>query len=156
MGHVTTMFIRDFSFQKVHIALFLPFCPSLIASSFGSSRIRSNSKRMVRLQLFCFNLDLHPRGFRAVLHDPEIYPDPEEFKPEQFLNRDGSFRDDPRIALAFGAGKRICPGREFAEATLFIVASSVISIFNLTKAQDENGYDIPVRVATSVQSGLLM
>jgi cytochrome P450 len=110
---------------------------------------------MVRLQLVRFNLDLDLMSFRAVLHDPELYPDPEEFKPGRFLNGDGSFRDDPRITLAFGAGKRICPGREFAEATLFIVASSVISVFNLTKAKDENGDDIPVRVATSDRSGLL-
>lgn len=31
--------------------------------------------------------------------------------------------DDPAIALAFGAGKRICPGRHFVISTLFIVAS---------------------------------
>ncbi|KAI0273084.1 cytochrome P450 [Russula aff. rugulosa BPL654] len=43
----------------------------------------------------------------AILHDPELYPDPEEFKPERFLNEDGSVRDDPTLSLAFGIGKRI-------------------------------------------------
>jgi cytochrome P450 len=92
---------------------------------------------------------------RAVLQNPELYPDPEEFKPERFLDDDGSFREDPKIALAFGAGKRICPGREFAEAALYIVASSVISVFNFTKAQDENGCDIPVKVAKTARNTLL-
>jgi len=81
----------------------------------------------------------------AILHDPEIYPDPEEFKPERFLNEDGSVRDDPTLSLVFGVGKRICPGRHFVDATIFIVASSILSVFNVTKAKDENGYEIPVK-----------
>jgi cytochrome P450 len=81
---------------------------------------------------------------RAILHDPELYPDPEAFKPERFLNQDGSFRDDPTISLAFGAGRRICPGRHFVDAELFVMAASVLSVFNVTKAKDEKGNEIPV------------
>lgn len=69
------------------------------------------------------------------------------FKPERFLNEDGTFRDDPTLSLAFGAGKRICPGRYLVEATLFVVAASVLSVFNVTKARDENGHEIPVSPA---------
>jgi len=92
----------------------------------------------------------------AILHDPEIYPDPEEFKPERFLNEDGTVRDDPRLALAFGVGKRICPGRHLVDATLFIVASSVLSVFNVAKAKDENGNEIPVKAAMQVSNGLVI
>jgi cytochrome P450 len=102
------------------------------------------------------DLDIHLRHFRAILHDPELFPDPEEFKPERFLNKDGSFRDDPAIALAFGAGKRICPGRHFVGLTLFIVASSVLSVFNVTKAKDENGHDIPVKAAVTLANGFVV
>jgi cytochrome P450 len=93
---------------------------------------------------------------RAILHDPEIYPDPEEFKPERFLNPDGTVRDDPTLSLVFGAGKRICPGRHFVDATIFIVASSVLSVFNATKAKDENGNEIPVKAAVIVDRGVVM
>ncbi|KAI0291061.1 cytochrome P450 [Multifurca ochricompacta] len=89
---------------------------------------------------------------RAILHNPKLYPDPETFKPERFLNKeDGTFRDDPTILLAFGAGKRICPGRHFVDATLFVVISSVLSVFNVTKAKNKDGNDIPIEVATSVE-----
>ncbi len=101
-------------------------------------------------------LDVYLRHFRAILHDPETYPDPEEFKPERFLNEDGSVRDDPTLALAFGAGRRICPGRHIVDATLFIVASSVLSAFNVTKAKDENGNEIPVKAEVTVSSGIVM
>ncbi|KAF8504872.1 cytochrome P450-like protein [Russula emetica] len=101
-------------------------------------------------------LDIYLRRFRAILHDPEMYPDPEEFKPERFLNEDGSVRDDPTLALAFGAGKRICPGRHIVDATLFIVVSSVLSAFNVTKAKDENGNEIPVKAEVTVLSGIVV
>ena len=101
--------------------------------------------------LYIWNLDVHLRSFRAVLHDPEIYPDPEKFKPERFLNDDGSVRDDPTLSLVFGIGKRICPGRHLVDATIFIVTSSVLSVFNVTKAKDENGNEIPVKGTISLR-----
>jgi cytochrome P450 len=92
----------------------------------------------------------------AILHDPEIYPDPEEFKPERFLNEDGSVRDDPSLSLVFGAGKRICPGRHLVDATLFMVTSSVLSAFNVTKAKDEDGKEIPVKAAVTASGGVVI
>ena len=46
------------------------------------------------------------RYFRVILHDPEIYPDPdpEEYQPESILNENGSVRDDPSLSLTFGVG----------------------------------------------------
>ncbi len=68
-----------------------------------------------------------------------MYPEPDTFKPERFLNQDGTLRDDPVLMSAFGFGKRICPGRHFADATLFIVVASVLSVFNVRRPDPENG-----------------
>ncbi|KAF8483908.1 cytochrome P450 [Russula ochroleuca] len=92
----------------------------------------------------------------AILHDPEVYPDPEEFKPERFLNEDGSVRDDPTLSLVFGIGKRICPGRHFVDSTIFIVTSSVLSVFNVRKAKDRNGNEVPVKAEVTVNRGITM
>ncbi|KAI9433755.1 cytochrome P450 [Lactarius indigo] len=96
------------------------------------------------------------RCVRAILHNPDLYPDPEAFIPERFLYEDETLRDDPVISLAFGAGKRICPGRHFVDSTLFIVVSSVLSVFNVMKAKDENGREIPVNVASSLESSIVV
>ncbi|KAH9170543.1 cytochrome P450 [Lactarius sanguifluus] len=80
----------------------------------------------------------------GVLHDPELYPDPEAFKPERFLDKDGNFCDDPLIPLAFGAGRRHCPGRHFVDTVLFVQTASMLSVFNVTNAKDKDGNDIPV------------
>ncbi|KAI0302454.1 cytochrome P450 [Multifurca ochricompacta] len=75
----------------------------------------------------------------AILHDSATYPEPNIFKPERFLKSDGSSRDDPTLTSAFGFGKRICPGRHFAEATLFIVIASMLSVFNIEKRPGSDG-----------------
>jgi cytochrome P450 len=95
---------------------------------------------------------------RAILHNPELYPDPDAFKPERFLNKDGTFRDDPTIHLAFGAGRRICPGRHFVDATLFVVTASILSVFKVTRAKDKNGNEIPVALPDpeSIQGSIAM
>lgn len=43
-----------------------------------------------------------------MLHNPQDYPNPDEFKPERFLGEDGLFNPevpDPSL-LAFGFGRR--------------------------------------------------
>ena len=149
------MFIRATLFQKVCLLL-VSFCFLILKRKLfdHQKRIYNGSRCLVR-RLF-IQLDIYLRHFRAILHDPETYPDPEEFKPERFLNQDGSIRDDPALALAFGAGRRICPGRHIVDATLFIVASSVLSAFNVTKAKDENGNEIPVKAEVTVLSGIVV
>jgi cytochrome P450 len=96
------------------------------------------------------------RCFRAILHDPEVYPEPDKFKPERFLNEDGTVRDDPMLSLVFGIGKRICPGRHLVEAIIFIVISSILSVFDVTRAKDENGNEIPVKVTIAPNRGQFM
>jgi cytochrome P450 len=76
---------------------------------------------------------------RAILHDPANYPDPDAFKPERFLNTDGSLRDDPVLIATFGFGKRVCPGRHFVDSTLFIIVASLLSVFNIEKGKDTDG-----------------
>lgn len=57
----------------------------------------------------------HPRhlifdcSFRAILHDPEVFDDPEAFVPERYLKNgqlDPNARD-PAVA-SFGYGRRYC------------------------------------------------
>jgi hypothetical protein len=40
--------------------------------------------------------------------------------------------------------------------TLFIVAASVLSVFNVTNSKDENGHEMPVRVPMADRSGVVV
>ncbi|KAI0064159.1 cytochrome P450 [Artomyces pyxidatus] len=78
----------------------------------------------------------------AILHNH----DPDAFKPERFLTEEGTLNDD-EVPFVFGLGRRNCAGMHFASATLWIMMASVLAVFNISKARDEQGNDIPVEVA---------
>ncbi|GJJ08157.1 hypothetical protein Clacol_002365 [Clathrus columnatus] len=83
-----------------------------------------------------------------ILHDPEVYPDPMSFKPERFLpDKDGNVPRDPAVSGVFGFGRRICAGRHLAEGSVWIMAASVLSLFNIRPATDSDGKPIDVRYA---------
>lgn len=73
---------------------------------------------------------------RAILHDPDVYPEPEVFNPDRFLTPDGILRDDPTFPSVFGFGKRICPGKHLVDATLFIFAVTVLSVLRIERGRD--------------------
>ncbi|KAH9970770.1 cytochrome P450 [Russula compacta] len=77
----------------------------------------------------------------AILHDAATYPELEAFKPERFVDPEGTLRDDPTLISAFGYGKRICPGRHFAESTLFIVIAPMLSVFDIERGPDSKPFN---------------
>ncbi|KAJ7164332.1 cytochrome P450 [Mycena filopes] len=78
----------------------------------------------------------------AILHNEDVYPDPEAFKPERFL-LDGHLNPAvPDPDAAFGFGRRLCPGRHMATASLWSCIASILATFDITKALDEQGHEI--------------
>lgn len=77
------------------------------------------------------------------LHDPNVYADPDTFDPERFLEPRN--QPDPTIE-AFGYGRRICPGRFFADASLYLNIAQSLAVFNLAKAVDGGGRTVEVDV----------
>ncbi|RFU23995.1 hypothetical protein B7463_g12342, partial [Scytalidium lignicola] len=87
----------------------------------------------------------------AIHREEALYPDPETFRPERWLEPEyPTFRapltEFPNLKRfsAFGFGRRICPGLESAENALFIQVSSLAWACNVTRKKDKDGNDIPV------------
>ncbi|TFK48739.1 cytochrome P450 [Heliocybe sulcata] len=70
------------------------------------------------------------------MHDPDIYTDPMNFNPDRFLGSQPE--QDPR-EYVFGFGRRICPGRNVAEASVWLSCAASLAVFNISKPVDGSG-----------------
>lgn len=68
--------------------------------------------------------------------DPTVYHDPETFKPERFLP---PYNEPAATSFTFGFGRRICPGRVLADASLFLTVAQSLAVFNINKKVDKDG-----------------
>ncbi|EDR09338.1 uncharacterized protein LACBIDRAFT_248749 [Laccaria bicolor S238N-H82] len=90
----------------------------------------------------------------SILHDPEVFEGPEEFRPERYL-KDGQIDPsvrDPGVA-AFGFDRRMCPGRYLSDNSLYSIVSSVLAVYNINAPVDESGK--PNQLVVNYTSGLL-
>ncbi|KAL8188129.1 UNVERIFIED_CONTAM: hypothetical protein K2H54_061979 [Gekko kuhli] len=65
---------------------------------------------------------------RSVLFDPKMWETPQKFNPNHFLDKDGKCVDKEELLL-FGAGARICLGKEMARMELFTFFTSLLRAF---------------------------
>ncbi|KAF7362830.1 Cytochrome P450 monooxygenase 67 [Mycena venus] len=68
---------------------------------------------------------------RAMLHDPDVYEDPNEFNPDRFIAKSTTHAAPDPARAAFGFGRRICPGRYFADDSIWIAMSSILHVFSI-------------------------
>lgn len=71
-----------------------------------------------------------------------------EFQPERFLAKDGKdLPPDPR-SFCFGFGRRVCPGRNLAENSLFLTIVQSLAVFSINKPT-EDGKEVEPEVKFS-------
>ncbi|KAJ2925686.1 hypothetical protein H1R20_g11406, partial [Candolleomyces eurysporus] len=93
----------------------------------------------------------------AILHDPEVYPDPMAFKPERFLTADGKSLDpkvqDPYFSGASGLNYRrsLLPVAIKAFAQDVLTAAYILAVFDVTPPKDESGNTIALELKTLSQ-----
>lgn len=60
----------------------------------------------------------------ATSRDPAVFPNPDEFQPSRWFNKDQTHH--PYASVPFGVGKRSCIGRRIAELELYLALSRVM------------------------------
>ncbi|KAL1568305.1 unspecific monooxygenase [Salvia divinorum] len=66
----------------------------------------------------------------AISRDPSLWENPEEFRPERFLEMSTDFRGLHFEFTPFGAGRRGCPGVTFAVAVDELVLAKLVQNFD--------------------------
>jgi cytochrome P450 len=72
-------------------------------------------------------------GICAIHHDPAVFPEPERFRPERFLERTFS----PFEFLPFGGGHRRCMGAALSDYEMRIVLATIVSRWDLAPARED-------------------
>lgn len=74
----------------------------------------------------------------AMGRDPSIWPNPDSFEPERFLDKKVDFKGQHFELIPFGAGRRICPGMPLATRILQMTVAVLVHNFEwkLEKEKD--------------------
>ncbi|KAJ7624408.1 cytochrome P450 [Roridomyces roridus] len=81
-------------------------------------------------------------------HDPRVYSNPWTFDPERFIAKEGKQPEmDPRD-LMFGFGRRICPGRVLADASVWMTAAMSLAVFKIGRHPKYSHIDLDVTSGT--------
>ena len=98
---------------------------------------------------------LHPGDYIHTLHylhhqDPKFFPDPQAFKPERFLIREGNDTKVNQGTLRpYGAGISLCKGRIIAERVILYTVAAILHCWDIEPADSAVGWKIPHQVSAA-------
>ena len=87
-------------------------------------------------------------GIAAIHRDPEIYPEPDRFRPERFLDRTYS----PFEFLPFGGGDRRCLGAALSDYEMRITLATVVSSWDLESIAEDR--DVRHNIGSGPEHGV--
>ncbi|XP_037082197.1 methyl farnesoate epoxidase-like [Pollicipes pollicipes] len=91
-----------------------------------------------------------PKGTVLVMHldavhmDAAYWGDPHAFRPERFLQSDGSLRRDERL-IPFGVGRRICLGETLARMEMFVLFTCLLQKYRMSVNREQAPPDVSSR-----------
>jgi cytochrome P450 len=74
--------------------------------------------------------------------DETVYHDSETFKPERFQE---PYNEPYATNVTFGFGRRRCPGHLLADASLFVIVTQALAVFDIKPDVDEKGNEVPLK-----------
>ncbi|KAI3763174.1 hypothetical protein L1987_53625 [Smallanthus sonchifolius] len=97
-----------------------------------------------------------PAGTQAIINasaigrDPTLWEEPDEFRPERFLNSPIDYKGLHFELLPFGAGRRGCPGIQFAMVVNELALANVVYKFNLALPNGMKNEDLDMSETTGI------
>ncbi|KZT06233.1 cytochrome P450 [Laetiporus sulphureus 93-53] len=95
-------------------------------------------------------------SFYNSLHDPVVFPEPEAFLPERWLDPEGSANQNPRNYLVFGSGPHKCIGLEYAMMNIGLVLADAAVLMNWEHVRTPESDKVQIIATLFPQDGLLL
>ena len=71
-------------------------------------------------------------------HDESVWENPDDFKPERWLNADGTLRPEKEFHfITFSTGTRSCIGEKMARIELFLMVTRILAKFEVSPDPDK-------------------
>ncbi|KAK9069898.1 hypothetical protein SSX86_010294 [Deinandra increscens subsp. villosa] len=86
----------------------------------------------------------------AVGRDPSVWDDPDEFRPERFLDSGVDYRGLDFELTPFGAGRRKCPGIQFAMSVNELVLASLVHKFDFGLGDGQKMEDLDMSETSGI------
>ncbi|XP_050210962.1 cytochrome P450 705A22-like [Mercurialis annua] len=95
----------------------------------------------------------------SIMRDPNLWDNPNEFRPERFMKPDDD--DDKKNKqnlgfIPFGGGRRMCPASNFALNIIHLSIASMVQCFDFRLLGDEEREGSKVQVNMEAKAGLVM
>nr|AKJ23352.1 CYP71AJ12 [Thapsia villosa var. laciniata] len=86
----------------------------------------------------------------AIATDPAVWDNPEEFIPERFLNNSVDYKGVHFEFIPFGAGRRGCPGIQYAMAINELALANLVHIFDFALPDGKRFEDLDMASETGM------
>lgn len=74
-------------------------------------------------------------------NNPEVYPEPDKFRPERFLDAEGRYSPCEHL-MPFSIGKRACLGESLARMELFLFIAGFLQRYERIEVESDTGEDL--------------
>lgn len=91
----------------------------------------------------------------AITHDECIWSEPNEFKPERFMLEDISILGSDLRLAPFGSGRRVCPGKAMALATVHLWLAQLLQSFKWVPSEKVPDLSECLKMSLEMENPLL-